>query len=441
MLKKHALDYLQGDVLAKIMSFAALLAIGAWADKEDIGIYNMLIFVAEIMAVFISFGADSAIVKFYREHTAGEVFNNYVFQNTLNVCIAAVALYVVGVIFHEGVYRFILEYYFAILFLAISLSISSITRAHMVSLRESVKVKWFSIMSGALNLSSIFLFANILGLTVFSLVASRIFSVLFFVIFFVYLLVTLFDTKRISLDLTKKMYRFSVPLLISTMVGTLSVYMSRIVLAKYVSVYELGIFSFFIMIMASASVLLHSFNQAWFPHLFDLHKSAGERTVLVEINKKLNSALTLGFYYIGLSFFVYQISTYISLELNGYYDYRYILFVLMDSLVFGFFYIIINPVLYIKSQTKYVAYASFIILFANVGVTIALVEAWGIFGAAISAVAVTTLTFVLYIIFTQKEVAGRLIHKKTFRLMIMLALLIMVKYFYIYYFTIRQGLP
>jgi O-antigen/teichoic acid export membrane protein len=439
VLKKRALDYLQGDVLGKIMSLAALFAIGAWASKEDIGIYNMMIFVAEMMAVFISFGADSAIVKFYREHTAGEVFNNYVFQNVLNVCIAAVALYAVGVIFHEGVYRFILEHYFAIVFLAISLSISSITRAHMVSLHESVKVKWFSIMSGALNLSSILLFASVIGLTVFSLVASRIVSLLLFVIFFVYLLVTLFDTKIISLELTKKMYRFSVPLLISTIVGTLSVYMSRIVLAEYVSVYELGIFSFFIMIMASASVLLHSFNQAWFPHLFDLHKSAGDEAVLVEINKKLASVLTLGFYYIILSIVAYQISTYISLELNGYYDYRYIFFVLMDSLVFGVFYIIINPVLYIKSQTKYVAYASFIILVANIGVTIAFVEVWGIFGAAISAVAVTALTFVLYLIFTQKDVTGRLIDKKNLRLMVILVLLMLVKYSNIY-FSISKGL-
>ena len=432
MLRKRAIDYIQGDILAKIMSFAAIIVIGGLASKENIATYNMMTFVAEMMAVFISFGADSAIVKFYREHTPGEVFNNYVFQNILNVCIAAVALYVIGTIFHEGIYHFILEHYFAILFLALSLSISSITRAHMVSLHDSVKVKWFSILSGALNLSSILLFASIIGLTVFSLVASRIISLLLFIIFFAYLLVTLFDTKTISLELTKKMYQFSAPLLISTLVGTLSVYMSRIVLAEYVSVYELGIFSFFIMIMASASVLLHSFNQAWFPHLFDLHKSAGEEAVLVEINRKLSFLIVLGFFYIVLSIIAYKISNYVSLVLNGYYSYRYIIFILMDSLVFGVFYIIINPLLYIKSKTKFVAYASFITLIANVGIAIAFVKAWGIFGAAISAVAITTLTFGLYLIFTQKIMQGRLIDRKNLWLMVILAVLMLVKYVYIY---------
>lgn len=432
MLKQRVLDYLQGDVLAKIMSFAAILAIGAWASKEDIGIYNMMIFVAEMMAVFISFGADSAIVKFYRERTSGEVFNNYVFQNAINVCIAAVALYAVGVIFYEGVYQFILERYVAILFLAISLSISSITRAHMVSLHESVKVKWFSILSGALNLSSILLFASIFGLTVFSLVASRILSLLLFVISFVYLLVKLFDTKTISLELTKKMYRFSVPLLISTLVGTLSAYMSRIVLAEYVSVYELGIFSFFIMITASASVLLHSFNQAWFPHLFDLHKSEGEEAVLAEINKKFRWLIPFSFVYIFLSIVVFQISNYVSLDLNGYYSYRYILFVLMDSLAFGVFYIVINPVLYIKSKTKYVAYASAITLIVNVGIAVALVDAWGIFGAAVSGVSITMLTFGLYLIFTQKNVQGKLVDKTNAWPMIILPVVMLGKYIYIY---------
>ena len=432
MLKKRVLDYLQGDVLAKIMSVAALLAIGAMANKEDIGIYSMMIFVAEMMAVFILFGADSSIIKFYREHAASEVINNYVLQNMLNVCIAAMALYALGVVFHEGIYRFILEHYFTILFLAISLSISSITRAHMVSHHESVKVKWFSILSGALNLSSILLFASVFGLTVFSMVASRIVSLLIFVIFFVYLLVTLFDKKTISLELTKKMYRFSVPLLISTIVGTLSVYMSRIVLAEYVSVYELGIFSFFIMIMASASVLLHSFNQAWFPHLFDLHKSAGEEAVLAEINKKLSSVLSLGFYYVVLSIIVYQISSYVSLQLNGYYGYRYILFVLMDSLVYGVFYIIINPVLYIKSKTKYVAYASFIILVANIGVTIAFVEVLGVFGAAISAVAIALISFYLYWVFSQKCLANKLIDRKLGGIIIILTASLLIKYLFIY---------
>ncbi|MBY0544271.1 MAG: oligosaccharide flippase family protein [Gammaproteobacteria bacterium] len=432
MLKKRALDYLQGDVLAKIMSFAAIMVIGGLASKEDIGIYNMMVFIAEMMAVFISFGADSAIVKFYREHTAGEVFNNYVFQNVLNICIAAVALYVTGVFLHEGVYQFISERYFAILFLAISLSISSITRAHMVSLHESVKVKWFSILSGALNLTSILLFASIIGLTVFSLVASRIVSLLLFVIFFAYLLVTLFDTKTIRLELTKKMYRFSVPLLISTLVGTLSVYMSRIVLAEYVTVYELGIFSFFIMVMASASVLLHSFNQAWFPHLFDLHKSAGEDAVLAEINKKLSNLLVLGFLYIALSIIAYQISTYISLALNGYYSYRYVFFVLMDSLVFGVFYIIINPLLYIKSQTKYVAYASFFTLVANVVMAMALVNLWGVFGAAVSAVAISFVTFLLYVKYSQKVLSSTLINSKNALLIVLTTSLLLIKYVYLY---------
>lgn len=432
MLKRRALDYLQGDVLAKVMSLVAMMIVGALASKENIGIYNMMIFIAEMMAVFISFGADAAIVKFYREHSAGAVFNNYIFQNALNVCIAAGVLYAIGLLFHDGIYQFILRYYFAILFLAIGLSISSITRAHMVSMNNSARVKWFSIIGGVLNLASILFFASIIDLTVLSLVASRIISLLFFVAFFAYLLLRLFDTKTINLELTKKMYLFSVPLLISTLVGTLSVYTSRIVLAEYVSVYELGVFSFFIMLMASASVLLHSFNQAWFPHLFDMHKHVGEDGMLIEINKKLYEVLVISFYYISLSIITYQVSNYISLELNGYYSYRYLLFVLIDSLVFGVFYIIINPLLYIKSQTKYVAYASFITLIANVGIAISFVEIFGIYGAAISTVAITILTFYLYLVFTQKNIQSRLIDSKNIWLVVILVVEMTLKYVYIY---------
>ncbi len=432
MLKKRVYDYLHGDVLAKIMSLIALLAIGAWASKEDIGTYNMIIFVAEMMAVFISFGADSAIVKFYREHTAGEVFNNYVIQIAINTCIAILALYIAGIALHSGVYKFVFEHYFEILILAISISISSIIRAHMVSMHESVNVKWISIMSGALNLSAILIFSTLFKLTLLSLVLSRIVSLLIFVIFFISLLINLFEKKTISLRLTKKMYRYSVPLLISTIVGTLSVYMSRIVLAEYVNVYELGVFSFFIMIMVSASVLLHSFNQAWFPHLFDLHKSGDEDVVLAEVNSKLSSMLKICFCYIFFSTIAFKISNQISLELNGYYYYRYILFVLMDSLVFGALYIIINPLLYIKSRTKHVAYASFIILIANILMTIVFVRILGIFGAAISAVAISLLSFYLYWKFSKKCFSKKLINLKSSRLIVFLIAMMLIKYIYIY---------
>jgi O-antigen/teichoic acid export membrane protein len=432
MLKKRALDYLHGDVLAKILSFAALMVIGGLASKEDIGIYTMMIFVAEMMAVFISFGADAAIVKFYRENAAAEVFNNYVFQNTLNVFIAAGVLFAIGNIFHEGTYQFILEHYFSIVLLAVSLSIGTITRAHMVSLNESVRVKWFSIISGALNFLSILFFASLMGITLFSLVASRIISLLIFIIFFAHLLLTLFNTKKVSFELTKKMYRFSMPLLISALVGTLSVYMSRIALAGYVSVYELGIFSFFLMLMVSTSFLLHTFNQSWYPHLFDIHKSAGDDGLLVEINKKLHVVLKLSIVYITLSFLAYEISNHISLDLNGYYNYRYILFILMDTLVFGAYYTIINPLLYIKSQTKYVAYATVITLISNFVISMGFVKLWGIYGASISSVAISMFIFYLYKLFSQQMIQGKLINKQNSGLMGLIFALMLCKYAYIY---------
>ncbi len=403
MLRRRILDYLHGDVLAKIMSFVALLATGAWATKEDIGNFNLIIFAAEMMAVFITFGADSAIVKFYRDHSPVEVFSNYVFQSALNLGIAALALYAVGFFLsYRHPNQFILENYLLIVSLSIFLSISNITRAHLVSLQESYKVKWYSILSGALNLTSVLLLASILGLTIFSLVTSRIVSLLIYAIFFAYMIVTLVHTKNISIELIKKMYRFSVPLLISTIVGTLSVYMSRIVAAEYVSPHELGVFSFFVMLMASASVLLHSFNQAWYPHLFDLHRISGDEAVLSEINEKLRSAIKIAFYYMALSIFLYIISSRTSFVLNGYYNYRYIMFTLIDALVYGAFYIIINPLIYINSQTKYVAYASAIILALNILLTFILAEMFGMFGAAVSTVVIALITFAIYLIFARK---------------------------------------
>jgi O-antigen/teichoic acid export membrane protein len=408
------------------------MVVGALASKEDIGIFSLIVFFAEIMAIFITFGADSAIVKFYQSYTAKEVFNNYIFQSAVNTLIVSIALYAFGIIFYESVYRFVLEHYGSIVVMAIAFSITTITRAHLAALRESAKVKWLAIISGALNLLSILFFTLVLSLTLFSLIWTKIIGALVFFIYFGYILITLYDTKKINIELTKKIIKFSMPLLISTLVGTVSIYLSRIILAEYVSVYELGVFSFFIMIVMNITLLLHSFNQAWFPFLFNLHKSSNEYEVLLEINKKIVTMLKIGFIWTLISTIIFILSNHINFDLNGYYHYRYIAFILMDSLIFGGFYIIINPLLYIKSRTEHVAYASFIILILNLLVTIAFVELLGLFGAAVSAVFTSLLSFLLYWIFSQKYINKNLINRKSSNLIIALNIGILIKYFYIY---------
>jgi O-antigen/teichoic acid export membrane protein len=435
MLRKRVSDYLKGDVIAKAMSFVALILIGVWATKEDIAIFNMVAFTAEMIAVFITFGADSSMIKFYRDHPVKDVFSTYVLQCGLNVLVSAIVLYFGTLLYSDGEHQYISDNYFYIITFALFISIGNITRAHLVSLNESARVKWYSIVSGATNLSGLVIYSFLWGLTLHAIIASRIVSLLIYSILFVYLLVKLTDTSLIRLNLSKQMLRYSFPLLISTMVGTISVYLSRIVLAGYVSTYELGIFSFFIMILAGTSVILHSFNQAWFPHLFDLHKNSGDEAIINEVNLRLSGAVRVSCYYIASSMIAYLISNHIHLSFNEYYNYRHVAFILVDSLVFGVFYIIINPIVYIKAQTTYVTYASVILLIVNAILTIIVVEKFGVFGASLSTVLVSVFSFSLYCFFSQQAVHRRLLEPKIIISMLILTVLMTVKYTYIYHIT------
>lgn len=432
MLKKHAFNYLQGDIIAKAMSFIGLLIIGSLASKEDIGIYNLILFAAELTAIFILFGADSAIVKFYQDHSASEVLNSYIFQNIVNVFLVSVALYLFSITFREGVYRFVSDYFGIILLIAITFAATTITRAHLAALGESAKIKWLAIISSALNLLSIIFLAFTFGLSLFPLVFSKVIGGLIFLVFLGQIYFSLYEHNKINKELTKNMYRFSVPLLISTIVGTLSAYLSRIVLAEYVSMYELGVFSFFIMIMMNTSFLLHSFNQAWFPYLLKTYGSENEEIALMVINKKITGMLRVGFIWAFISIFIFNVTNNFSFDLNGYYKYRYIAIILLDSLIFGGLYIIINPLIYILSKTEHVAHSSLIILIFNIIITVILVKLWGIFGAAVSVVCISLVSFLIYWFFSQKYIKGRLINLSSVKLIAGLNILIIVKYLYIY---------
>lgn len=432
MLKKRVINYVQGDVIAKILSLSALLFIGAFTSKEEIAILNIIIFVAELAAVFITFGADSAFVKFYRDNSPKEVFGIYIYQITINFGIVSVVLYFIGKLIKDGIYQYYSEYYLTILLLSIFLSISNITRAHLVSLHESVKVKWYSIIGGTINLATTLLLMAFVGLNAVEIIASRIFSLIIYGALFIFMIATLFEYKKINYDLLKKMYQFTIPLMLSSLVGTLGTYMSRIVAGNNLNSYELGVFSFYIMLLTSASILLHSFNQAWYPHLFDLQNKGGDELVIQEINTKIYNVIKPIFYYFTITSALYYLGEHLEISLNGYYIYRYVAFILMDSLVIGVFYIIINPLIYIKSKTKYVTYASIILLLINYSISGQLVNNFGIFGAALSVQIMSVISFAVYIIFTRKLINLPVVNRINTYYILIAMVIMSIKNFIIY---------
>jgi O-antigen/teichoic acid export membrane protein len=401
-IKRRALHYLQGDLASKVVSMLAVLFVGAVASKEDIGTFSLMVFVAEMTAIVISFGADAAVIKFYRELSAGEVFSNYVLQNGLNAIIAAAGLYGAGLIFRTGTYAFILKEFFTIYSLAVLITVSNVTRAHLVSLGESVKVKWFSMTSGVLNLLCIMALASLTAVSVRSLFFARMVGLALFAFFFAYLVFRYLDRSTWSRALMARMYRYTVPLLIASLVGTVSLYQSRLVLAQYISPYELGIYSFFVMVITNASFLLHSFNQAWTPFLFDVYHAGGDEALAEKVDAVLVRTLKVLLAYTALTVVAYLASNFVTMELKGYYKYRHLFLIMADGPVFGVLYILINPLIYIKSRTRYVAYLSAIILALNILVTAGCIKAWGIFGAAVSSVAVALISFFLYLNFSER---------------------------------------
>jgi len=435
-LRKKSLDYIVGDILVKGFAFFSIIIVGKLATPESIGIYSLMMFVTDMFCIFSVFGMNSAVIKFYREDSADKVFSNILINFIILLGTSLLILYAGGFYLrNDPIYSFLWHNFLLITLICLAKSSHSILISHYISVGESKKVKWLGVVSSLINLGALFVFAffdssiNEQGLAI-----SRCLAFGVYVVLFIFLSFQFFDSKKYDKVLMRSIYAYSFPLLLSTLVGTFNIYFSRLVLSKSFSLAELGIYSYFIMIIINLNTVLGSFNSAWFPHLSDVYMKSGETELVSVINNFLKKAILLGVVITALSTLTYIISCFFEFNLRGYYQYRKLFFIMFDSITIGSLYILIANVVYIMKKTKYVFYDTLLTLFFNVVVTYALIKCLGLSGAALSVFGASILSFYVYFYFSNRALEfNKLLTNQNKIAVALFMVLLLVKNVFLYF--------
>ncbi|MDD2714819.1 MAG: oligosaccharide flippase family protein [Candidatus Wallbacteria bacterium] len=411
-MRKKVIDYLLGNLGTKIFSFLAVILVGGFLAKKDIGILTLIYFIAEIIAIIVTCGLDASLIKFYRDYKIEIVLSNTFFVVSLNLLLSVPFYLTTAYFLNDDKYGFMAKDVGVIYLLIFSIVITNLATNHFVSLGESGKVKKYSIISSLVNLTSIVIFIKFGHLNEITMTVARIFSMVIFILAFIRIFDVSFDKLLISKSKILEILKYSLPIVLSSIIGMVNLYYSRIILSKYVSVEDLGIYSYFLMIITSASFLLHSFNQAWSPTLFDRYKEQGTKT-LVFVNSVFFKACLGTIIMLILTALLVVVSNYFSFDLKGYYIHRGIFFILLDSFFIGILYTLINPIIFLSAKTIYITYVNLFMLSFNLIVTSILVKYFELQGASISTSVGSILIFYLYLFFSSKAMNNKLILTKT----------------------------
>lgn len=427
-LQKNVINYLQGNLLSKFISFITIILIGKYFSESDVGISSLMFFVAETCGVLVCFGMDSTILRFYQIDDRKIVLSNVSVIIFFNIAAICCGLYILGFFIHQGSYCFIKKSYILLVTLAVFFALNNLTINHFVGIGHSKNVKILSILTTSGYFIGILVFSFFIKVKKPELIViARALGVLLPTLIAINILKRQIDFKSIDRSILKNILLYSLPIVGANIIGVTNLYLSRIILERDVTAKQLGVFAYFITIVFSFQMVLHSFNQAWSPYLFKLEK---EKMMLV-VAQAFKKGLFASWFVMVFTIIIMVIFLNVNIDIK-YYSQRHFFFVLVDVLVFGILYIIIQPVIFYSKKTKYISIISAIILTINLLASFLGAKYFGVFGVSVASVFVSIVTFLIYLIYSNKAIGKVLISRSGFLSVCGLIAIVSCKYFVMY---------
>lgn len=391
---KGASVYGLGKLLTKLISFFLLPLYTVYLSPSDYGILATVNIFGSILLIICMFSFDGAFARYYYDYKDDEkVLRKYLgtlinFILLFNLLLMFLLIIFKGIIFTPFLPENKVDLQpYIILQLGIvyfGLISSFLTTLYQVQEKPS-KYVIFSLVGFVLSVALVIYFVVFQKMGAYgSLLGSLIASMIIFFVS-IYLLWHHFSIN-LHLPFLKDSFRYGVPVTLHILFGWLLGYADRIILLKYVSLSELGLYYFALQIGLVMYFIVESVNQAWTPFFFDTMKN---RTDASSILPKLVQNYYVAMVTIALIGILFN-KEILTLFTNARYHSSliYIPFLILNFLIAGFYFMNINTLYYFK-KTKLIP----IITLSAAGVKIIfafmLIPYFSVWGAVISTIIAT----------------------------------------------------
>lgn len=304
MLKKLFI-YISGDIIVKGLAFLTLPFYSHLITPQEYGTIGLLSAIVAFLPVTLTLSYINGFVRFFFETNIKTILSTFMYLGLfLNILYIILSI----ILYQFFIYTFEIDFFYFILAISASalVFIFHILLVYYRSITAATSYRnvtiFYGLSSLSLNISLLLILDdNILAMLLASLINAIIVSSLA-----LYLLKTEIAWKDVSWSLSKNVLRFTAPLTLAALGLLIFSQMDKLVLSKYITKAEMGVYVMAFSIALAVSYLGNAFFMSYQPFFFkqaekqsdDIVKNYGKVIVFIV------SAMLITFFAIGV---IYQL--------------------------------------------------------------------------------------------------------------------------------------
>lgn len=396
-----------GAFIQRAAQFFLIPVYTRFLSPRDYGTFTTIMAMSGLMGALITFGIPGAILRYYFDFENDvKRLNSYLTSNYLFLVIVpgllTIGLSISGKPLWTGLVHEAIPFspYVQIALCATYLTgiwtmLNSLHQAKQMA-RAFVysQIFNFGLGAGVTVILLITLKDKVLGPLIGNNVAAGI-TALILSLGFLHLHIS----KKISMADIKKSLAYGLPLIIHPL-NTWILYASdRLVLAKFVSLAEIGLYSLAFSLSTILATLAVSFDQAWMPYVFSLYENHQRPEQVIIPTTSLYFFLMSSICLIGILF----LNEFLTLFAGSAYQEasRYLSPLLVSGLFIGFYFLFSKPLFYFN-KTRLIPFISGSAALAKLALNILLIPIFGTIAAAWTTLGAFSLMVVIGLILGQK---------------------------------------
>jgi len=383
-----------GKLLTKLFSFFLIPLYTAYLTPEDYGILATVNIIGSIVLIICLMSFDGAFARYYYDYKENEnTLKKYLGSLTIYILLfnlLIMSLLIIGkkIIFipflpktEVNLYSYIILQLGIVYFSFVTILLLTFYQVQ----EKPIKYVILSLGQFFLSIGIIIYFVVVKKMGAYGSLLGNLLST----IFFFFISMSLF-WKHIRINLyfpfIKNAYRFGIPVSIHLLCSWLLGYSDRLILLKYVSLSELGIYYFALQIALVMYFVIESINLAWVPFFFDTIKN---RKDALSVLSKIIHYYYVGIFVIALAgiLFYKEILTLFANE-RYYSSFGYIPFLILSYLFTSFYFMNINTLYYFK-KTKIIPLITLSAALVKIILSFLLIPNFSLWGAVFSTIIAT----------------------------------------------------
>lgn len=384
-LIQNTLIYSIGELVPRLLSFILLPIYTHYLTPADYGVLNYVNSIFVFLPILSTLSLSSYLLRFFSEQGSNHdkkllVGNIFLFIALFNCVVVGIAFFYMPSVFNYFKVQIPWDPFFKLSLITFFLDIFSIVPLAYLRVNQKAKIfVFFSVGKVLLQYIIILLFIVRfeMGLMAY-FYGNLIASIPFFIIALIIILKN--STLNLNFKQIQNGLKFSLPLVPSAIAYLVLGFSDRILLERYVSLAEIGIYSLAYTLSFSLNILILSFYKAIEPEIFVNFGNIDFGTYIKRVKSNFYPIIFFAGFLIAL---FSQEFFFILAPISYYNGYLYVPIIVIGVIITGQN-VVLNGILIAQKNTSTVGIATLIGVIVNISINLIFIPKIGVYSAALA---------------------------------------------------------